>query len=134
MEHLIIKILRTSPVIILAFLIMQGCYYDNEECLYPDDGEPCDTTGVTYAGTVLPLLQERCISCHSGAQPSGNISLDSYESVREAALKPAGEPGSLYGAINWAPNNSNMPQGQAKLPECTILRVKTWIDAGAPNN
>lgn len=133
MVHPIIKKIKFAPVLALAFLAFQGCYYDNEEELYPGE-KPCDTTNVTYSGTVLPVLQENCLVCHSGGSPQGNISLDSYEAVREAALTPAGQAGSLYGAISWAPNNENMPRGGAQLPECTLRKIKIWIDAGAPNN
>jgi mono/diheme cytochrome c family protein len=117
------------------FLIMLGgCYYDNEEMLYPDSLSACDTTNVTYAGTVFPIISSNCISCHSGNAPQGNILLEDYTTVSAQAKIPAGQPGSLYGAISHASGNSAMPKDGTKLSDCDLLKVKTWIDAGTPKN
>ncbi|HEX2534423.1 MAG TPA: hypothetical protein VHK69_11845 [Chitinophagaceae bacterium] len=106
-----------------------GCYYDVEEELYPGTA-PCSTTGVTYSGTIVPILQTGgCLGCHSGGAPSGNLNLSNYETVHEAA-----HSGRLFGAISHAPGFSPMPKGGNQLDACTIARVKAWIDAGAPNN
>jgi hypothetical protein len=108
---------------------LSSCYRDNEEELYPVTGT-CDTNGVTYANTVAPLLQSNgCISCHSGAAPSGNISLQTYTAVKAVASN-----GKLYGAVNHSPGFSPMPKGGAKMSTCNILKIKAWIDAGSINN
>jgi hypothetical protein len=118
---------------ILAILFVStafsSCYYDKEEDLFPANGA-CDTGGVTYLSTVLPLLQSNaCLSCHSGGAPSGNISLDGYTNVKTVALN-----GKLYGTISHAAGYSPMPQGGNKMNACNINRIKAWIDAGVPNN
>lgn len=110
-------------------LMLQGCYYDKEEELYPNNNEFCDTTGVTYAGTIVPILTDNCITCHSGSAPSGNITLDNYSGVRTQALS-----GALYGSIAHDPQYSPMPQGGNKLSNCAINKVKIWVLAGAPDN
>ncbi|HEX2618409.1 MAG TPA: hypothetical protein VHL57_12760, partial [Flavobacteriales bacterium] len=48
----------------LALLGSSGCYYDNEAELYPSTF--CDTTNVTYALRVLPIIQSNCATpgCH----------------------------------------------------------------------
>ncbi len=117
----------------IIFLVLSGsfssCYYDVEEDLYPGNGA-CDTNSVTYSGTVLPILQSNgCLSCHSGSTPSGNISLDGYNNVKNAALN-----GKLYGTISYAAGYSPMPKGGNKMSACNINRIKAWIDAGTPGN
>lgn len=116
-------------ILFVFSILFSSCYRDVEELLYPADGT-CDTNGVTYSGTVVPLLQSNgCIGCHSGGAPSGNISLDGYANVRVVA-----QNGKLYGAINHSPGFSPMPQGGNKMSACNINKIKAWIDAGIPNN
>jgi hypothetical protein len=120
---------KTVIIFLFASAVFSSCYYDVEEDLYPGNGA-CDTHGVTYSGTVLPVLQGGgCLGCHSGSAPSGNVSLDGYDNVKAAALN-----GKLYGTISYAAGYSPMPQGGNKLSACHINRIKAWIDAGAPNN
>lgn len=117
----------------LALALLPGCYYDSEEELYGPGGN-CDTTNVTFSGTIFPLVQQNCFICHSGSEPIAGFLLNDYPTISAAAQVPAGQPGSLYGAISHDPGNKAMPQGGAQLPECDILRVKIWIDMGTPNN
>lgn len=122
-----------KKLMILALIALSGCYYDNEEELYPNVAE-CDTTNVTYSGTVLPILQENCFICHAANPPEGGIYLGDYTSISAAGKIAAGQPGSLYGAVSHNPNNSPMPKGGAQLSDCKIRQIKVWIDAGTPNN
>lgn len=116
-------------ILILALAALTGCYRDNEADLYPVNGS-CETTGVTYAATVVPILQSNgCLSCHSGGAPSGNISLEGYANVRSAAIS-----GKLYGVINHSAGYSPMPQGGNKMSNCNINKIKAWIDSGSINN
>lgn len=108
-------------------LLFTGCYYDIEEELYPVSGT-CDTSNVTYTATIAPIMNQHCVSCHSGSAPSGNIDLTSYANVMAEA-----STGSLYGSMSHDPNWSAMPQGGNKLDDCTLLKIKTWVDRGTPN-
>ena len=109
-----------------AVLLLSSCYYDKEEELY---GLTCDTSAVTYNASIAPVLVSGCLSCHSGAFPSGGIKLDTYTDVRFHALN-----GKLYGSIAHSAGFVAMPQNSAKLSDCTISKFKKWIDNGAPNN
>lgn len=121
------KKLRIAIIILVAFIT--GCYYDKEDLLYPDSGN-CDTTNSTFSAAVQPALQTYgCIGCHSGAAPSGNISLDTYTNVKVNA-----QNGKLYGAITHTAGNTPMPQGGNKMTTCVTNKIKAWIDAGALNN
>lgn len=121
-------------ITIVLLALLAGCYYDNEEELYPGGNGDCDTTNVTFSGTVLPVIDANCKSCHSGGAPQGNVSLDSYASISAAGKIPEGQYGSLYGAINHSQGNSPMPKNGTKLQDCTIRQIKAWIDAGTPDN
>lgn len=119
---------KILPVFLLA-IITSGCYYDIEEQLYGLN-TPCDTSNVTYSTTVVPILQNSgCFICHSGATASGGIRIDDYSS-----LKMQVSNGKLYGSISHSPGYSPMPQNGNKMTSCDLNKIKTWIDAGSPNN
>jgi hypothetical protein len=119
---------------IIFLVLLAGCYYDNEEELYPGGTGDCDTTNVTYSGTIFPVINDNCIACHSGSAPQGNIRLENYSMISAQAAIPAGQAGSLYGAISHDPGNSAMPKNGTQLPDCTIKKIKVWIDSGRPDN
>lgn len=87
----------------------------------------CETSDVRYGAFVQPLIQSRCQGCHSGNTPQGGVNLSTYANIKTMAAN-----GKLYGAItrtsNW------MPKGGAKLDDCTVAKMKAWIDAGALEN
>ena len=123
-----------KKILIIFLIILSGCYYDNEEELYPDGSAPCDTSNVTFSGTVFPIIQSNCFGCHSGAAPQGNVLLEDYNSISAAGQIPSGQYGSIYGAISHASGNSPMPKNGTKLTDCNIQKIKKWIDEGTPDN
>lgn len=107
---------------------MQACYYDNEQDLYPVvPGGGCDTTAISYATTIQPIIETRCTSCHSGGFPSGGLALTNHAEVA----------GSLNRIIDRITRNEGdallMPQG-AKMDACRIDQIKAWANQGALNN
>lgn len=97
--------------------------------------EACDTSNVTFSGTVWPdIIQKHCLGCHNGVNASGGVHLENYNDVKTAAMVPAGQPGSLLGAITHASGNSPMPKNQPRLNDCKIAQVRKWIDDGTPEN
>jgi hypothetical protein len=89
----------------------------------------CDTTVVTYSGTVAPRMQANCEGCHNSNSAAGNVNLSNYSGVLVVAAN-----GKLFGAINHNAGYAAMPQGGNKLPQCEIDEIRIWVNAGAPNN
>lgn len=122
-----------APYIYLVVLILlSACYYDNEEELYPEDpisSNSCDTVNVSYNLAVLPILEENCISCHTIASPSGNITLEGYSNLLREV-----NSGRLMGAITHSPGFSPMPRNANQLPDCEISTIQAWVSQGAENN
>ena len=104
-----------------------GCYYDKQELLNPNS--TCDTTIVTYSGSVNPLITASCTGCHSGANAPLGIKLDVYTDVNTQALN-----GKLLGAITHSPGFSPMPKNGTKLSDCNIAKIENGLNAGAPDN
>ena len=112
--------------------LLAGCYYDNEETLYPSVEKGCDTTSVTYSKTIQPILQTNCYGCHSikdNASLGGNNNLEDFTSLKQIV-----GDGHFYLSIIQDPRHTPMPKNGAKLDTCSITKIKIWIDHGALNN
>jgi hypothetical protein len=116
---------------ILGFTFIAGCYYDNVEELYPGAGlfETCDTSSnVSYTNHIVPIMQNYCYSCHSGATPVSGQNLESHASLQSWALS-----GDLEGNVYHQSGFNAMPPS-FQLDSCRMKQFHNWIAAGAPNN
>ena len=112
-----------------GIFVFQACYFDKEEILYPSSGNDCDTSNVTYSGTVASIMEVSCNGCHGGSDPFAGIRTDNYED-----LKITVENGRFWGAINHDPQYSAMPKDRPQLSDCSLLQIQIWIDKGALND
>lgn len=120
---------RTGIILLITTItLLSSCYYDKEELLYGI--ETCDTLNVKFSVQITNTLSVHCLSCHGGNASAGaGIRLGTYDEVKAQALS-----GPLLNVISHTPGYSQMPKGSAKLPECRIAEIRTWIRNGAPNN
>jgi hypothetical protein len=110
-------------------LMLQSCYYDNEVYLYgPGGGSACDTTNVTYSGTIAPLMASNCNSCHSASTGNG-VNTSDYTNLKLIVTN-----GKLVKSVNWTAGAIQMPLGGQKLPSCTLAKINKWVNNGALNN
>lgn len=124
------NLIRLTFFLLLFSFTLAGCYYDKESELYPDTS--CgDTTNVTYAQSIAPIMVANCNTCHSSSNPSGGVITNTYEGLSVQAKN-----GMLWYAVNWeGPAQTQMPQGSNDtLSICDRTKIKKWIDAGSPNN
>lgn len=104
-------------------IAMSGCYYDNEEELYPTG---TDTTSVvTYQLTIQPMIAGNCAisGCHVTNGQSPDLStyqgvFDNRSQVKARAVN--GTPSPMPAAGLMSADNRN--------------KLAKWIDSGAPNN
>lgn len=92
--------------------------------------------GVSFSKDVLPILQSRCSSCHSGEQARKGLSVISYETLMAgstdgAVIIPGDANGSL---LIQLVSSGQMPQRGPKLTPEQIQMIIDWILAGALNN
>jgi hypothetical protein len=116
-------------LLLLPLVALSGCYYDNVETLYPGSANCTVPATSTFSVNVLPLLDNRCNSCHGGSSPSAGINLTSYTEVMKYVNN-----GSLMGSINHASGYSAMPKNSGKISACEIETIQKWVDSGALNN
>lgn len=114
-----------------ALVVMAGCYNDKYDNLYPTGAVVCDTTTVTYAATVKPIIDAKCatVGCHDAATAGGGYDFSTHTGT--AASVTAGK---LLGTVNWTPGFSAMPKNLPKLSSCEINRITRWVNQGALNN
>ena len=113
--------LTQTQINILKTWISDGATNDNT-CV-------CDTSDVTFAGVVAPIISSSCQGCHSGSSPSGGISLLSYTDIKAQM-----DNGKLWNSINIATGTLHAMPPSGKLSNCNISKIRIWKDAGAPNN
>jgi hypothetical protein len=102
-----------------------------------DDDEPttCDTTDVSYASDIAPIIASSCagVDCHTGSSPGSGKPFNDY-----AGVKAEVDAQRFYGSVAHLQGFSPMPRksdGTAtKLDDCKIAQIKAGVDAGAPNN
>jgi hypothetical protein len=109
---------------VVATTLLSGCYYDVEQELYSSN---CDTSGVTYSGTVVPMLQANgCLGCHTAPATAGNnIVLDNQASIASLVQQNR----FISGADRMPPSPS-----PPALTDCNMDKLRAWANAGAPNN
>lgn len=117
--------LSSDQINLIAQWILQGA--QNLTC--DANAGSCNTSNVTFAADVRPIIQNNCQGCHSGTAPAGGINFTTHGGIAAVAGN-----GRLFGAISHQAGFVAMPFGGSKLPQCSIDKIKVWIDAGAPNN
>lgn len=111
----------------IGLLLLNGCYYDNEEELYPNSF--CDTANVTYAASILPIIQANCATpgCHvAGGSGNGNFTVFADVAAKVADGRFLSTVRRESGAIAMPPDGPLRP--------CDLQKIEIWIANGAPNN
>lgn len=120
--------LKNCLFVLSAIVFLSSCYYDKEEKIYGI--ARCDTSNIKYSVQIVSTISTNCLRCHGGnASAGGGIQLGDYTVLKTLALN-----GRLIGAVSRVPGFSPMPKNTAKLPDCRIAEIRTWIRNGAPNN
>ena len=88
----------------------------------------CETDGLTYNSVVADILNtsRATSSCHA-SNTNTTFPMGDYTE----AFAAVGE-GRIIGAINHESGFSQMPKGGTKLDDCTIDKLTSWINDGAP--
>ncbi len=83
----------------------------------------CDS--IKFTKYIKPIIIMECTqSCHGATNPSGGVSLVTYDDIKAKATN-------IKNRINSA--SSPMPQA-GKMPQTRIDSIECWINNGALNN
>ncbi len=120
------KLTITLLLIFFSIAILNSCYYDKAELLYPGSNQTVDCTTVQakFSTEVLPLVTSKCAiaTCHNSTA-SGGIILQNYAQIYAAKIR-------IY---TRGVTEKSMPPTGALLPS-EINIIQCWIDGGALNN
>jgi hypothetical protein len=117
--------LGTWVIALILTSLAGGCNYDNEETLYPGKVD-CVLDSVTYSGSVLPILEDNCYSCHKATNnQGGGVVLEGY-----AQFSVWVSNGSVLNTVE----TGKMPKNGNLLLECESEKIRKWIAEGAQNN
>lgn len=128
-----------TPVLFAVFLysisVSTGCYYNNEEELYPDI-IICDTVSMSYAMDIKPILIAKCYKCHSNANSPGQ-GAPAFENFADFQLRAIGNVAENQKLLNRI-NNQATPMPPLSegglLADCDRAKIEAWVKAGAPEN
>jgi hypothetical protein len=117
-------------------LLISGCYNDKSDKLYPIVATPsttCDTSNITYAHDIVPILTANC-TISGGCHDAAGASTSGYDFTTYIPLARTALNGLLLGDITWAASHNPMPKNGGKLSDCDINKFRRWINQGALNN
>lgn len=106
---------KMMPVVLIGLVTLSACSKSGVGC-----GTSIDCTGITYSGTIKPLVATKCAisGCHT-----------SYGTY--SGLKNIADNGNLYSQVV---SSENMPQGNINMSCEERAQIECWINGGAPNN
>jgi hypothetical protein len=89
---------------------------------------------VDFAHDVLPLLRERCASCHTNGKYKGDLSMDTRESLLKSKVLVPGKSGEseIIERVTSQDPEERMPAKGPPLSEQQVATLRKWIDQGAP--
>ncbi|MBL9166704.1 MAG: PSD1 domain-containing protein [Verrucomicrobiales bacterium] len=87
---------------------------------------------------IAPILSKHCLECHSGAEPSGKLSLITHEGfLKGGESGPVTnsshpEKGELFSRVSEGIMPPQKQGKSRKLPAAEIVLLQSWITSGAP--
>jgi hypothetical protein len=90
---------------------------------------------VTYVDNVLPVLRQRCGSCHNPDKKTGGLDVTSYAAVMRGGgsgevIAPGSASGSYLYRVANHDDEPKMPPDAPPIPEAERQLIKAWIDGG----
>ncbi len=94
---------------------------------------------LTYDDHLLPLLREKCVSCHNPDKKSGSLQLHTYArlmagSSGSAVVRPGDPDSSALYLVTSHKETPYMPPESPMLPKENIELIRQWILDGALEN
>lgn len=94
---------------------------------------------ITFDEHVLPVFQQKCLSCHNPDKKSADLDLSTYTNTMtggaSGAVVEAGDASAsyLYQLVTHA-DEPSMPPESPKIPDPMIETLRKWIDGGVLEN
>lgn len=90
-----------------------------------------DEPRVDFPGSVAPILEQHCLSCHSDNIQKGGVSLSTSADLIEREYIEAGKPDSSFLVDLISGEDPEMPKQGKPLSSRQVSIIRDWITAGA---
>jgi hypothetical protein len=84
---------------------LQACYYDNEDDLYPPAATvSCDTSNVTYTGTIKSFFDNKCATsgCHQPGLQSPDLTTFATASAAVSTIYQKASDANHSSRFSWS--------------------------------
>lgn len=115
-----------SLLLLAGTMWLSGCAYNVESELYPTE-VPCDTTDINFYPDVMPIVEDRCVGCHSGGAPAAGLGLTTFEEVQAIGLN-----GMLLDRVNRSDMDEMLMPPDGPLTDCNLRILAAWVNRGCP--
>lgn len=133
-------------LILVTSILLAGCS-DLGDPVEPGGGNDPGDTSVSFSDDLWPILESRCLSCHTTSNPSGGLIFHMDDSPANfVGMESTGyapdllvESGSKESSVLYLKLLGDVSYGQ-KMPIGGTLSASevedfgSWIDAGAQDN
>jgi hypothetical protein len=85
----------------------------------------------SFTQSIAPLLVGKCIKCHSGTTPKGDLDLTSSKGLREGGSTGSVLPGTGSKGLMWDVIDQRKMPPKEKLSEAEQATLKRWLETGA---
>ncbi len=94
---------------------------------------------VTYELNVLPILRDKCLSCHSADKSKGGLDASTFAKLMEGGssgevVKAGDADGSRLFSLAAHKEEPKMPPNSPPMAKESLDVIRAWIAAGAPEN
>ncbi len=79
----------------------------------------CDTSNVTYAKDIKPIIQTACVGCHQTTSAEGGFHMDVDATNQENKVR-------IYESAAHINGAAAMPRNIAQLSACQIAKLRIW--------
>jgi hypothetical protein len=87
----------------------------------------------SFTKEIAPLLKDRCLSCHAGPRPRGDLRLTTRAALFEGgATGPAVKPGKPGESLLFTHTRDRKMPPRRPLSVAEVDLLRRWIEAGAP--
>lgn len=107
-----------------------------EIALAKAEGRP-PKIGVSFADSIAPIIEQKCLNCHGGANPRAGLDLSTFAGWRKGGRSgPLITPGSaarslLFAKLTTPDMQRRMPQNGPPLSDDELRLIGKWIEGGA---
>ncbi len=83
--------------------------------------------GITFTSTIKPIMEAKCVECHSGPKPAHRLDFTTIAGVQ------AGVGHNMMCTVTKGPCPKMPPGGREKMTPTEVQQLQCWIDNGMKN-